>query len=107
MIVDVNDPYAHDLQSMFIIPGTSGPEAANPRGLVAGLGNMGGVNGDSLSLSGKMLTDNCAVEREPVESLVLKKVPVCLLRETSIPAQLKEIDTIRYGGCVKTHFLKM
>ena len=46
--------------------------------------------------------ERCSLIIEPLNAnqskvSFLKKVPVCLLRETSIPAQLKEIDTIRYG----------
>ena len=44
------------------------------------------------------------------KSSFLKIVSVCLLRETSIPSHLKEIDAVRYGHkqfyCIHEYFLE-
>ena len=97
MVVDVNDTDAQDFQSSLIIPGTAWPEVTNPRCLMTGLGDIGRSDGDSFSFACEMLADDRGVERKPVESFILKKVTVCLLRKTSIPAQLEEVYTIQDG----------
>ena len=62
MVTDVNDSDTYDFQSTLIISDTAEPKVTNPRCFVSGLGNVGRINGDSFSQTGKAFTNNLVVE---------------------------------------------
>ena len=97
MVVNVNNSDTRYFQSTPVFAGTTGPEIANPRYCAARVWNEIRNNGYRLATTYKVFPDDGFIEGKPCKVIILKIVPVCLLRETSISSHLKEIDAVRYG----------
>ena len=83
MKVCVYDAYAEDLKTVLDSSGTTGPESADVRSFLPGLGNIGRVDGDADAVASMGLDERIGADMEielhPVHVLSLECLAVALL----------------------------
>ena len=96
--VGVDDSDSEYLESMLDRRGTARPETSDMGGLLSGLGDIAGVNGDGQPLH-SVLEPICGevhVEAHPVEVLA-ESLPITLFPTSPVASELKEIYLSRYA----------
>lgn len=110
MVVNVYDSYTGYFQTTSVFTGTARPEIANPQRFATWFWNERRINGYRLATTFKVFPDDGFIEGKPAKVIILKIVPVCLFRETSISSHLQEIDAVRYDHeqfyCIHEYFLE-